>query len=136
MEPESTFMRSVAIEELEKHGVDLVLCGHNHSYGRTHLLNGHYGESTTFELGIHEVSRATSAPSVYRKQPGRGAGTGSMYVVAGCSGKLEEKPLDHPAMAVKLNVAGSVVLDIDDNKLDFHFVDESGVSRDSFRILK
>lgn len=135
-EPESSFIRSVAIRELEKYDVDLVLCGHNHSYGRTHLLRGHYGESSTFESRLHEVSRPTLATSVYRKLRGREAGNGTMYIVAGCSGKLEEKPLDHDAMAVKLNVAGSVVLDVDDNKLDFHFVDESGVSRDSFRILK
>ena len=33
---------------LEAHGVDLVLSGHSHAYERSVLLDGHYGDSSTF----------------------------------------------------------------------------------------
>lgn len=135
-ELESRIMRSIVIRELENYGVDLVLCGHNHSYGRTHLLHGHYGEASTFASGNVIAQATLTATASYHKRGGRTVGNGTIYVVAGCSGKLEDKPLDHPAMVVKLNTAGSVVLDINDNRLDLNFVDEVGVSRDSFRIFK
>ncbi len=49
----------------EDNGVDLVLCGHSHSYERSRLLDGHYGLSTTFNS------------STMVKQAGSGAGAGA-----------------------------------------------------------
>src|SRR5206468_4305489 len=39
-------MRQNILPILEAGGVDLVLCGHSHSYERSYLLNGHYDVST------------------------------------------------------------------------------------------
>ena len=36
-------MRQNFVTLLEEHGVDLVLCGHSHTYERSVLLDGHYG---------------------------------------------------------------------------------------------
>src|SRR5918999_3673995 len=42
-------MRQSALPILENFGVDLVLAGHSHAYERSFLLDGHYGNSSTFE---------------------------------------------------------------------------------------
>ena len=39
-------MRRNLLPILEEGGVDLVLCGHSHSYERSFLLDGHYEHST------------------------------------------------------------------------------------------
>jgi len=43
-------MRENALPILEASGVDLVLSGHSHSYERSFLLDGHYGDSTTLTV--------------------------------------------------------------------------------------
>ena len=137
VEPESRLMRMLVLSYLERYGADLVLNGHNHSYGRSHLLQGHFGEGKTFNSEVHkQLPTPVEGKPVYRKPARRGANQGTIYVVAGCSGKLDSKPLDHPAMEVRLNVAGSVVLDVEGARLDFNFVDEKGTARDTFRLLK
>jgi hypothetical protein len=136
-ELESCALRAVVLPELEKHGADIVLSGHNHNYGRTHLLYGHYGENSTFVPKFHEVgSPPLPGQAIYHKPRGRGDKQGTLYAVAGCSGKLENKPNDHSAIVVRLNIAGSVLLDIEDSQLDFHFLDEKGSTRDFFRVSK
>jgi hypothetical protein len=41
-------MRQNVLPILESYDVDLVLSGHSHSYERSFLIDGHYGESWTF----------------------------------------------------------------------------------------
>ena len=132
-------MRRFAVPILEDHGVDLVLSGHSHSYERSFLIDGHYGFSETFgpehvvdggdgrELG----DGAYLKPSAVRV-PHRGA----VYTVAGSSGKTTGGSLDHPVMFVSYNVLGSVVLDIDGDRLDATFVDWNGAELDDFTIIK
>jgi beta-lactam-binding protein with PASTA domain len=62
--------------------------------------------------------------------------TGTVYAVAGSSGSIGGGTLDHPAMFVSLNVMGSLVLDVNDGRLDVQFVDDHSAVRDSFTILK
>ena len=38
-------MRQNFLPMLEDNGVDLVMSGHSHSYERSYLINGHYGNS-------------------------------------------------------------------------------------------
>ncbi len=136
-EPESMAMRDTVLPELEKHGVDLVLCGHNHSYARTHLIYGHYGESRTFLPATHEVGPPPgSGQALYHKPPGRRDKQGTIYVVSGSSGKLENLPLDHSAMKSRFNLAGSLAIDVEDNQLHCRFIDENGMTKDSFQISK
>ena len=41
-------MREEVVPILEDHGVDQVFSGHSHSHEHSHLIDGHYGDSTEF----------------------------------------------------------------------------------------
>jgi hypothetical protein len=56
--------------------------------------------------------------------------------VAGSSGKISGGLLNHPAMFVSLNLLGSMVLDVNDNRLDAKFITNTGVIQDYFAIVK
>jgi len=132
-------MRQNALPILENGGVDLVLTGHSHSYERSYLLDGHYGSSNTLtndmivdggdgrEDGDGSYNKATLGPASHE---------GAVYIVAGSSGKTSSGSLNHPAMSVSLKVLGSVVLDVDSNRVDVTFLDDSGTRRDYFTLTK
>ncbi|MDH3464254.1 MAG: metallophosphoesterase family protein, partial [Acidimicrobiia bacterium] len=144
-------MRENVVPILEDYGVDLVLTGHSHTFERSYLIDGHYGDSTTFvdgmELdggdGCDDPTQAgcDSADGVYEKPlrdsvPYPGAGDGAVYVQAGCSGSISTGPLDHPAMYRSWSTLGSLVLDIDGVRLDGLFLDSTGLVLDRFAIVK
>ena len=132
---------------MEAGGVDLVLCGHSHSYERSYLLDGHYGPTNTFNAATHVVQpgsgRETNGTNAYLK-PVNASGApigrrGAVYAVPGSSGQISGGTLNHPAMFISLNVLGSVVLDITTNRLDAVFLRETGsgsVSNDWFTLRK
>ncbi|HMF95665.1 MAG TPA: Ig-like domain-containing protein [Vicinamibacterales bacterium] len=136
---ELTMMRQNANPLLEAAGVDLVLSGHSHSYERSFLIDGHYGTSSTFtnSMKVDGGSGREDGTGAYRKPnviPSPHAG--AVYTVAGSSGFNGGGPLNYPAMFVSLNVLGSLVLDVNDGRLDAHFVDNTSTVRDYFTILK
>lgn len=118
---------------LESHGVDLVLCGHSHSYERSFLLNGHYGFSSSLVPGmkLEAGDGRTNGAGPYLKSSGDGA----VYVVAGSSGQTSGGSLNHPAMFLSLNELGSVVIDVVSNRLDLRMLGPSAI-RDTFTIIK
>lgn len=132
-------MREHALPILEAAGVDLVLGGHSHTYERSYLLDGHYGKSDSFSETMIK-NRSDGRPDgagPYVKLAGDQPHGGTVYIVAGSSGhasRLAAKP--HPAMCVSLNVAGSLVLDVEGPQLGAKFLDEAGQIRDQFVILK
>jgi hypothetical protein len=138
-ESELKEMRENVLPLLEQGGVDLVLAGHSHSYERSFLLDGHYGTSNTLvpsmilnggdgrPAGEGAYKKPTLGPSVHK---------GAVYTVAGSSGQTSGGPLNHPVMFLSLNVLGSLVLDVDGNRLDAVFLDSTGAVRDTFTILK
>ena len=128
-------MRSNALPILEAYGVDLVLSGHSHSYERSYLIGGHYGQSGTFNASMlkdggsgreGETGAYAKASDAYR----------AVYAVAGSSGKIGGGALNHPAMFVSLNQLGSMVLDVQGDRLDATFLRETGVVADRFTIIK
>ena len=121
---------------IENGGVDLVLCGHSHSYERSFLIDGHYGSSSTFTTSHKKDGGSGREPTPYLKPTGLEPRAGAVYTVAGSSGQTSGGQLNHPAMFVSLNVLGSVVLDFQTNRLDFTFLDSTGVVRDNFTIIK
>lgn len=134
-------MRQVFLPILEAGDVDLVLTGHSHVYERSFLIDGHYGKSDTFNAAAHVKQKGDGregGDGVIRKPRTRTAHAGEVSVVAGSSGHASEKPvpLNHPAMVVSLNEAGSVVLDINALRLDLVFINETGEKRDWFSIVK
>jgi len=131
-------MRQNIVPILEYYGVDLVLGGHSHSYERSVLLYGHYGDSSTLTaaMKIDAGSGREGDTGAYTKSPGTARGEGSVYAVAGSSGIISGGTLNHPAMFISLNQLGSMVLDIDGARLDARFLRENGAVDDSFTIIK
>jgi hypothetical protein len=132
-----TEMRENVAPILEDHGVDLVLTGHSHNYERSFLLDGHYGTSSTLTgaMILDAGDGRIEGDGAYR-QDGSGSHEGTVYVVAGSSGQATGGSLDHPAMYTGHNLLGSVVLSIDGDRLDAVFLDDLGVERDYFTILR
>jgi hypothetical protein len=131
-------MRERFLPLLESNGVDLVLSGHSHSYERSYLIDGHYDLSLTWDPSIMLLDSGDG------NQNGNGAyvkpyagHAGAVYTVAGSSGKVSfGDPLNHPAMFRSLEVAGSVVLDVLDDRLDLSFINSAGEVDDSFTMIK
>ncbi len=132
-ETELVQMRENLLPILEAGGVDLVLTGHSHSYERSFLIDGHYGTSapgaprrTRSTAATGAPPRAATAPTSSRPA-GRTPHEGAVYVVAGSSGKITGGALDHPAMFTSIGgVLGSVVLEVDGDRMDLTFVTSDG----------
>lgn len=132
-------MREIALPILEAGGIDLVLTGHSHNYERSFLLDGHYDVSSTLTQGMvldrgngrEQGDGAYAKPSV-----GRAPHEGAVYVVAGSAGSVAPAPVNHPAMFVGFNTLGSLVLDVDGDRLDAWFVTATGTVDDHFTLLK
>lgn len=132
-------MRQNFLPILEDYGVDLVLTGHSHSYERSFFLDGHYGASATLQPSMIKDggSGRPSGTGAYSKPTeGLEGHEGAVYAVAGSSGQTSGGTLNHPAMFISLNNLGSMVLDVDGNRLDARFLRETGAIADSFTILK
>jgi hypothetical protein len=127
-------MRQGIVPALEAGGCDLVVCGHSHVYERSRLIDGHYGDSSTF-AAANVLDTGDGREPPYAKQPGPHHGT--VYVVAGCAGKFGGAMGRHPAMPFALNgVPGSFVIDVAGDRLDAAFIDFQGRPRDRFAISK
>jgi hypothetical protein len=132
-------MRQNALPILENAGVDLVLAGHSHAYERSFLIDGHYGDSATFGAALKKDggSGRPDASGAYQKPTyWMAPREGTVYVVNGTAGKIGGGTLNHPAMYLSQSVLGSLVLDVDGNRLDATFLDSTGVRRDYFSIVK
>ncbi len=133
-------MRTNVLPILESWGVDLVLSGHSHSYERSFLIDGHYGTSSTFTSamkknaggGRENIDGAYTKSALSPNLPNEGA----IYAVAGSSGKISGGLLNHPAMFVSLNNLGSMVLDVNGDRLDAKFLRENSTIADYFTIIK
>lgn len=136
VEVELVAMRRNVLPILESYGVDLVLCGHSHSYERSFLLNGHYGTSSTLSDSMiqNDGDGREDGDGAYRKIPTESEG--AVYVVAGSSGQIDGGDLDHAAMFISLNVLGSLVIDVASNRLDVSFLRTNGLTGDYFTLVK
>lgn len=132
-------MRQNVLPLLESYGVDLVLCGHSHSYERSYLLDGHYGLSPTFTpaMSLDSGDGAPLGDGAYRKaSPGSAPNEGAVYVVAGSSSEVRPATLNHPAMRVGLLELGSLILDVDGDTATGTFLNSDGQTTDTFRMVK
>ncbi len=127
-------VRENILPMLEKAGVDLVLSGHSHMYERSDLINCHYGLSSTF---TSDMVRAKDKNNSYiKKNENISANSGTVYSVIGSSSKVDNGPLDHPAMPHSLKEAGSMIFDVNKNELKAYFINNSGQVKDQFEIIK
>ncbi|MCL1126242.1 DNRLRE domain-containing protein [Shewanella surugensis] len=130
-------MRENALPTLESYGVDLVFSGHSHSYERSYLIDGHYGDSSSFNAShqINAGSGHSDGDGAYEKIDG-GVNMGAVYTVAGSSGKISGGDLDHPAMFTSLNQLGSVVLDINGYEITAKYLNSNGNVTDYYTLRK
>jgi hypothetical protein len=134
-----TDMRMNLVPILEAYGVDMVFCGHSHSYERSFLINGHLYQSWTFTTNmiVQPGTGREEETGAYVKPRGYSIGRqGAVYTVAGSAGQTSGGPLNYPAMCVSSNVLGSVLLQFNGNRLDEFFLRETGATNDHFTILK
>jgi len=135
-------IRENFIRILERYGVDLILCGHSHSYERSRLMQGHYGMEETFDSTKHLLSTSSGLydgstnTCPYVKDSN---GKGTVYVVTGSSGALDysQKAFPHNAMQYSdVSVGGSCILEIESNRLDLKWLCADGSIRDHFTMMK
>ncbi len=140
-EEELIQMRENIVPILEAYGVDLVLCGHSHCYERSFLIDGHYGNSSTFneDLKSQPGNGREDETGAYVKSPtGADSNRGAIYIVAGSSGQATfvQDDWPHAAMCHSELELGSLVLDIDGPVLQAKFLRETGDIDDYFTLLK
>jgi hypothetical protein len=129
-------MRKNIVPILEQAGVDLVLSGHSHTYERSYLMDCAYDKSSAFSPKNIVSSGINNKHQQYIKSKTKQAHQGTVYMVTGSAAKLGNGPLDHPAHYISLTEAGSVVIDINGNKLIARFINHKGQVRDKFSISK
>lgn len=131
-------MRENFVPLLDSTGVDLVLTGHSHGYERSFLIRNHYGLSSTFTEAM-KVQPGDGRPDgngAYSKPTnGRGPFEGVVHAVVGSSSQLSPVG-SHPAMIAKIAAFGSMLIDVDGNRLEARFLDKAGAVLDSFVIVK
>lgn len=124
-------MRKRILPILEQAGVDLVVTGHSQSYERSYLINCHYGVSS----GFKKASILQKGP-VFTKSKLRTPLQGTVYAVMGVSSLTEVGSLNHPVMAVSKSESGSMIIDIEGDKLLSRFINTQAKVVDQFEILK
>ena len=133
-------MRQNVVPLIESYGVDLVLCGHSHVYERSVLIDGHYGYSSTWTptMAKDSGSGRTNDTGAYLKSgTGPDARQGAVYAVVGSSGwAWNHYGLNHPAMFIGMSKLGSMIIDVNGQRLDAKFIRETGEIDDYFTIIK
>ncbi len=145
-------VREKILPALERHGVDMLLTGHDHKYQRSYLLDGHHGTRSTFDPNKHLKALSDGT----QKEPFsklHGPHSGIVVVVSGTAGAPQPADLSdphattlsHPAM-VKLSRGdqagrgsrrlGSFLLEVDRYTLVGSQVDDEGQVIDRFFVNK
>ena len=141
-ETELVNIRQKFIRILERLGVDVILCGHSHDYERSYLLNGYYGNESSFNVSTHAKSSssgkydgsANSCPYI----PAAGANHGTVYVLSGSAGASggTQSGYPHNAMPWSVNDGGMTYIEVQENRLDQKFIRMDGTIWDKFTIMK
>lgn len=139
-ELESIEIREHILPLMESAGADLILSGHSHTYERSMLMNGHYGFSGTLDPQVMILDdgdgRIDGGGAYVKAATGLVPDSGTVYVVAGSSGRLDAGDYNHPANIVNVNALGSMVIEIEGDRLDASFLSSDGEVRDRFSIVK
>ena len=140
-------LRTNLVPIFEKYKVDLVLNGHSHTYERSRPLKGNFGLENTFNVAAHNngvtsTAKYDGSPDTcpYVRRPNQiSAQQGIVYAVVGSSGWAPSGQVSFPHEALlygnKTN-AGSMLLEIEGNRLDAKWITELGVLDDKFTMVK
>jgi 3',5'-cyclic AMP phosphodiesterase CpdA len=135
-------VRQQVLPVLEAGGVDLILAGHSHVYERSRFLDGYYGMSADFSEKLYVKQAGDGRPEgngAYRKPLARTPHAGEVIVVAGSSGKVptpDKAPLHHPAMVTSFRETGSLIVEVNGDRIDVTFLNGGSTVRDTFRLEK
>ncbi len=144
LETELVLIRQNIVPILEQYDVDLVLTGHSHSYERSKLMKGHFGLENTFNPLVHHLSQSSgrydgqSNSCIYTKDSPTSLG-GTVYAVVGSSGQRDwgQAGFPHNAMYFGNDAdRGSLILEIEANRLDGKWLADNGDVLDQFTIMK
>lgn len=141
VESELVLLREKLTSILERYGVDLVFSGHSHIYERSYRLRGLTSPANTLNPAQHIVEPTNARyDGTLNSCPILTKGQGTVYVVAGSGGQMDQAvspDYPHTAMAYSItSVGGSVIMDVNDNRLDVQWLASDGQVRDQFTILK
>jgi len=129
-------MRENALPILEAGGVDLVLGGHSHIYERSFLLDGATQTPSTSAGIVDSGNGRLDGDGAYQKQAISGPNQGAVYVVAGHGGRSVSGSGGHPLMAFDELENGSVILDLQENRLQITNIRYDGVITDEMALIK
>ncbi|GAB4156416.1 MAG: hypothetical protein Tsb0033_06980 [Winogradskyella sp.] len=136
-------MRENIIPMLEANGIDLIIAGHSESYERSYFINGHYGESASFDFATHTVGpngdgdgKPTSDGAYSKSSVGDNAGIGTVYSVNATASRSANGTFDHNAMYYGVKRFGTGILEVEGNNLSMKFLNRFGVIEDQFTIHK
>ncbi len=136
-------IRENVLRIIERYKVDLVLNGHSHNYERSYLINGHYGSELSHNPAVHNVSSSSAkydlSPNSCPYIKNGTEANGTIYLVAGNAGKVTftSPGYPHNAMAFSETVhGGSLLLEIESNRMDCKFIGDDGNIRDQFTVMK
>lgn len=137
-ETELMQMRANIIPILESYKVDLVLSGHSHAYERSLMIRGHYGLENTFNASTMAISTGSGIyPNSYLKNSPNYYGT--VYVVCGVAGTVGGTMPGYPHNCMYTSTVGyygSLVIDVNGDRLDSKFLTSTGQIWDQFTIQK
>jgi hypothetical protein len=130
-------MRTYLMPILEAGGVDLVLAGHSHIYERSMLIDGAYDTPTVAQgVILDDGDGREGGDGAYRKSPGLVPRRGTVAIVAGHGGAGIGRSGTLPIMRSVILEHGSVMLEIDSQRLEARMIDRFGKVRDSFVVDK
>jgi len=135
-------IRENFIQILERYGVDLILCGHSHSYERSKLMQGHYGSEASFSPEKHLLSTSSgfydgsknSCPYIKND-----SNKGTVYVLSGSSGRIDHAQASFPHDAMpfaSVSIGGASILEVEANRLDLKWIQADGKIGDHFTMMK
>lgn len=142
-EAELVAIRQNLLQILERNGVDMVLCGHSHTYERSFLLNGYSGNEGSFSASLHTKNSSsgkydgTDNSCLYSLTSAK-ENHGTVYVVSGSAGATDgiQANFPHNAMPFSYNEAGMFYFEVEGNRLDASFIRYDGNIRDRFTMMK
>ena len=131
-------MREHIMPIIESGGVDLVLSGHSHIYERSMLIDGAYGATNiaSENLVLDDGDGDPDGDGAYRKSEGIHPHQGTVAIVAGNAGAAMSRRGTVPLMKRTIMEYGSVLVDVNGDKLVARMINRSGSVRDLFSLVK
>jgi predicted phosphodiesterase len=130
-------MRKHIMPILEDAGVDIVFTGHSHIYERSMLMDGAYATPTVAEnVILDDGDGHPDGDGAYHKSEGLQPHQGTVQVVTGHGGTGVGRIGSMPVMRSVHVEHGSIIVDVDDDRLTAVMINKAGEQKDLFQLLK